>query len=176
MPSRDKANFSESRKPRSRQKAKFSFPRNRDQHSTFFFIWNNAYWLKSIWSIISVVSSGRFVRNRIWFGGCSPTGPITENKAIERCNIPYNFYFKNWPIKLLTLLLHLSSKGSDRSTSSWCLLKIVKSEWSWFPPYALFGYTSSMNNLPFHPLSSSSSWNHPSPSSACPRMFLSSWK
>lgn len=31
----------------------------------------NTHWLKSIDSIISDVSSGRLVRNRIWLGGCS---------------------------------------------------------------------------------------------------------
>jgi len=29
------------------------------------------YWLKSMESIISLVSSGRLVRKRIWLGGCS---------------------------------------------------------------------------------------------------------
>lgn len=32
---------------------------------------NPGNWLKSIDNIISLVSSGRLVKNRIWFGGCS---------------------------------------------------------------------------------------------------------
>lgn len=32
---------------------------------------NPGNWLNSMLSIISLVSSGRFVRKRIWFGGCS---------------------------------------------------------------------------------------------------------
>lgn len=40
----------------------------------FFFkddrIWNT-YWLNNMDNIISFVSSGRFVKNKIWLGGCS---------------------------------------------------------------------------------------------------------
>ena len=36
------------------------------------------YWLKSIDNIISLVSSGRLVKNKIWLGGCSGivVGPL----------------------------------------------------------------------------------------------------
>ena len=37
----------------------------------------NSTWLKSIWSIISLVSSGKLVKNKIWLGGASMTGPPT---------------------------------------------------------------------------------------------------
>lgn len=31
----------------------------------------STYWLNNMDSMISLVSSGRLVRNRIWLGGCS---------------------------------------------------------------------------------------------------------
>lgn len=38
---------------------------------TFLMKWMWTYWLNNIDNIISEVSSGRFVKNRIWLGGCS---------------------------------------------------------------------------------------------------------
>lgn len=44
------------------------------------------YWLNNIESIISLVSSGRFVKNKIWLGGCSGTGPTPTKFITLKCN------------------------------------------------------------------------------------------
>lgn len=41
----------------------------------------NTHWLNSIDNIISDVSSGRLVRNKIWLGGCSAGGPLSPKVA-----------------------------------------------------------------------------------------------
>ena len=45
----------------------------------------NTYWLNNMDNIISLVSSGKLVKNKIWFGGCSGMAEGTLGPAGATC-------------------------------------------------------------------------------------------
>lgn len=99
VPTRDQSHFFESREPNKKIGLIFWLLSSRNVHSHNWIGKQWTYWLNNIWSITSVVSSGRFVRNRIWLGGCSPMGgPIIGFITRKSTELVWEMIIKSWDI------------------------------------------------------------------------------